>query len=57
MSQRAAIKRRRQAKNGFSHLAPKQRPNYKRRLLLSVQDAVTAERMRAIREATRKAKK
>lgn len=33
----AAGRRQRQAKNGYSHLAPRQRPNYKRRDLAASQ--------------------
>lgn len=57
MSVSAAIRRRKQAKMGYKHLAPQQRPLYKRKALASLNAAIEAERRRAAREASRKAKK
>ena len=55
-----AKRRRRQAKQGFNHLARwspgnNSRPIYKHKRLLSVHDAVAAERRKAAAEQKRKA--
>lgn len=42
-------RRQRQAKNGYSHLAPRQRPGYKRRDL-AVASARSAKKLQAMRE-------
>lgn len=54
---RTARRRRKQAVQGFMHLDKMKRPKYRRRQLLSVSDAIAAERRRAAAEARRKATK
>lgn len=50
MSQQAAKRRRKQAANNYAHLAPKQRPNYKKRSLAAstaheARKRITAQRI------------
>lgn len=52
----AASRRRRQHAIGFRHLARLGRPIYRRRMLLSVSDAIAAEKRRAARQAQIKRK-
>lgn len=56
MSQQAAKRRRTQAKMGYRHLAPQDRPNHKRRTL-SVADMIARARQAAAREAAARSKK
>jgi hypothetical protein len=57
MSQQAAKRRRAQAKNGFRHLAPQQRPHYKHSRFSDIHQAIDAERRRAARIAAAGGKK
>ena len=58
MSQaRTNARKRKQAVQNMNHLAPRQRPNYKKRQLGSVADAIAAERRKAAREAASRKKK
>lgn len=55
---RTARRRRKQHMNGFTHIAKMGRPKYRRRQLANIQDAIAAERARAVRMANmKKAKK
>ena len=57
MSQaRCNARRRRQAANGFAHMSPRKRPNYRKRHL-SVADSIARERQQAAAEARRAATK
>lgn len=56
MSQQAAKRRRTQAKANFKHMAPQDRPHYKKRRL-TVAESIARERLIAIRIANSKKKK
>jgi hypothetical protein len=56
MSQAAAIRRRSQAKKSFRHLAPQQRPLYRRKALGSIHAAIERERIFAARQVASKKK-
>lgn len=51
----ASGRRQRQAKNGFAHLAPRQRPNYKKRDIAA--SILHEQRLRATENRIRQGKK
>lgn len=57
MSQQAAKRRRSQARNGYGHLCPMQRPGYKSHSNSSVAESIAAERRKAARMAAASSKK
>ena len=58
-TQSTAKRRRTQASHGFRHLAPRERPNYKKAggYGSSIQDAIQRERQKALRMASSSKKK
>jgi hypothetical protein len=56
MSQQAAKRRRAQAKNGYGHMSPQDRPHYKHRNLVNLHLAIERERIKAARMAAAKKK-
>jgi len=57
MSQQAAKRRRAQAKIGFGHLSPMDRPHYKKHINSSVAASIAHERRKAARMAAASTKK
>lgn len=54
MSQQAAKRRRTQSRNGYKHLAPRDRPNYKKTAEFNIHQAIDRERRKAARMAASK---